>query len=89
LRSALKFLDTGAFEKPAKVIHALPDFTRLTSSIPGPKDELHRRWAEAQRCVHIEAFCHNFDGKHTRRTSACEGAAGRCSSLSILTSATR
>jgi hypothetical protein len=56
LRSALKFLDTGAFEKPAKVIHAPPDFTRLTDPIPGLKEELDRRWAEAQRCVHIEAY---------------------------------
>jgi hypothetical protein len=56
LRSASKFLETGAFEKPKKVIVAPPDFTRLTSSVPGLKDELDRRWSEAQRCVHIEAF---------------------------------
>lgn len=56
VRSAVKFLDTGAFEKPKKVIHAPPDFSRLTSSVPGLKEELNRRWREAQRCVHVEAF---------------------------------
>jgi len=56
VRSAIKFLDTGAFEKPKKIIHAPPDFSRLTSSIPGLKEELDRRWRESQKCVHIEAF---------------------------------
>lgn len=56
LRSAIKFADTGAFEKPKKVIHAPPDFSKLTGSIPGLKEELERRWREAQKCVHIEAY---------------------------------
>jgi hypothetical protein len=56
VKSAIKFADTGAFEKPKKVIHPPPDFTRLTSSIPGLKEELDRRWREAQKCVHVEAF---------------------------------
>lgn len=56
IRSAIKFLDTGAFEKPLKIIHAPPDYSRLTNSIPGLKDELDRRWCEAQKCVHVEAF---------------------------------
>lgn len=56
VRSAVKFLDTGAFEKPQRIIHAPPDFSRLTSSIPGLKEELERRWREAQKCVHVEAF---------------------------------
>lgn len=56
IRSAVKFLDTGAFEKPKKIIHPPPDFTRLTSSVPGLKEELDRRWREAQRCIHVEAF---------------------------------
>lgn len=56
IRSAVKFLDTGAFEKPKKLIHSPPDFTRLTGSIPGLKEELERRWREAQKCIHIEAF---------------------------------
>jgi hypothetical protein len=56
VRSAVKFADTGAFEKPKKVVHAPPDFSRLTSSIPGLRDELDRRWREAQKCVHIEAY---------------------------------
>jgi hypothetical protein len=43
VRSAVKFLDTGAFEKPKKVILDPPDFTRLTSSVPGLKEELDRR----------------------------------------------
>lgn len=56
VKSAIKFLDTGAFEKPKKVIHSAPDFTQITSSIPGLKEELSRRWLEAQKCVHIEAY---------------------------------
>lgn len=56
IRSALKFLNTGAFEKPKKEILAPPDFSKLTSSVPGLKEELDRRWREAQRCVHAKAF---------------------------------
>jgi hypothetical protein len=56
IRSALKFLETGAFEKPKKIIHPPPDFSRLTSSVPGLREEIDRRWREAQKCVHIEAF---------------------------------
>lgn len=36
IRSALKFLNTGAFEKPKKVVLAPPDFSRLTSSVLAP-----------------------------------------------------
>ncbi len=56
IRSAVKFLSTGAFEKPKRQIHAPPDFTKLTASVPGLKEELDRRWREAQRCIHVEAF---------------------------------
>jgi hypothetical protein len=56
IRSAVKFADTGAFEKPKKVIHAPPDFSKLTSSVPGLREELERRWREAQNCVHVEAY---------------------------------
>lgn len=56
IKSALKFLNTGAFEKPKKIILAPPDFSKLTSSIPGLKEELERRWREAQRCIHVEAY---------------------------------
>jgi hypothetical protein len=56
IRSALKFLDTGAFERPKKIVHAPPDFTRLTNSLPGLKEELDKRWREAQRCIHAQAF---------------------------------
>lgn len=56
VRSALKFIDTGASEKPKKIIHAPPDFTRLASSVPGLREELERRWRESQKCVHIEAY---------------------------------
>lgn len=56
VKSALKFIDTGAFEKPKKLIHAPPDFSRLTGAVPGLKEELDRRWREAQKCVHVEAF---------------------------------
>lgn len=56
VRSTIKFADTGAFEKPKKVIHASPEFSKLTSSVPGLREELERRWREAQMCVHIEAY---------------------------------
>jgi hypothetical protein len=56
VRSAIKFTDTGAFEKPKKIIHAPPDFSALTSSMPGLTEEINRRWREAQKCVHVEAF---------------------------------
>ncbi len=56
VRSALKFLDTGAFERPKKIIHAPPDLTTLTSTIPGLNEELGRRWREVQRCIYAEAF---------------------------------
>lgn len=55
IQSALKFANTGAFEKPKKIIHAPPDFTRLTNTVPGLKEELEKRWREAQRCAHVEA----------------------------------
>jgi len=56
VKSAIKFTDTGAFEKPKKLIHAPPDFSVLTSSMPGLTEEINRRWREAQKCVHVEAF---------------------------------
>jgi hypothetical protein len=56
IKSAIKFTDTGAFEKPKKAIHAPPDFSPLTSSMPGLTDEINRRWREAQKCVHVEAY---------------------------------
>lgn len=56
VRTAIKFIDTGAFEKPRKIIHAPPDLTRLASAVPGLKEELDKRWREAQKCVHVEAF---------------------------------
>jgi hypothetical protein len=56
ISSALKFASTGAFEKPQKIIHAPPDFSRLTATVPGLKEELDKRWREAQRCAHVDAY---------------------------------
>lgn len=56
IKSAIKFTDTGAFEKPKKVVHAPPDYSPLTSSMPGLTEEIDRRWREAQKCVHVGAF---------------------------------
>ncbi len=56
VKSAIKFTDTGAFEKPKKLIHPPPNFSPLTSSMPGLTEELNRRWREAQKCIHVEAF---------------------------------
>lgn len=54
--SASKFLNTGAFDKPKKIIHAPPDFSALTISVPGLQEELQKCWREAQKCVHVEAY---------------------------------
>ncbi|WP_068175963.1 hypothetical protein [Hydrogenophaga taeniospiralis] len=56
IKSALKFLDTGAFEKPKKIIHAPPNFSQLTASVPGLREELEKRWRESQKCIHVEAY---------------------------------
>jgi hypothetical protein len=56
VKSAIRFLNTGAFEKPKKIVHAPPDFSALTSSVPGLREELELRWREAQRCVYAEAY---------------------------------
>ena len=56
VKSALKFVDTGAFQKPKRQIHAPPDFSKITSSVPGLKDEIEKRWRDAQKCVHVEAY---------------------------------
>ena len=56
VKSAIRFLDTGAFQKPKRIIHPPPDLTRLTISVPGLKEELDKRWRETQRCIYAEAF---------------------------------
>ena len=56
IRSALKFIDTGAFQRPKKQIHAPPDFSNLTSIVPGLREEIDKRWREAQKCVHVAAY---------------------------------
>lgn len=56
IKSAIKFTDVGAFQKPKKVIHAPPDYSALTSSMPGLTEEIDRRWREAQKCAHIQAY---------------------------------
>lgn len=56
VKSAIKFLDTGALEKPVKIIHAPPNFSKLTTAVPGLSEELESRWRESQKCVHAGAF---------------------------------
>ncbi len=56
VRSAVKFLDTGAFEKPARTIHPAPNFAKIALAVPGLKEELERRWTEAQECIHVHAY---------------------------------
>jgi hypothetical protein len=56
IKNAIKFLDTGVFAKPKKVIHSPPDFSKLTSTVPGLNEELCSRWREAQKCIHVDAF---------------------------------
>lgn len=56
VKNAIKFIDTGAFDKPKKIIHPPPNYSALTSSMSGLTEEIDRRWREAQKCVHIEAY---------------------------------
>lgn len=56
VRSALKFLSTEAFKTPETKIHLPPDFSRLTTSVLGLREEIDRRWKEAQKCIQVEAF---------------------------------
>ncbi|WP_114240052.1 hypothetical protein [Dyella sp. C9] len=55
VRSAIKFIETGAVEKPKKIILAPPDVAKLTAALPGLKDEIERRWRDAQKCAHVGA----------------------------------
>lgn len=56
IKNAINFLDTGIFAKPKKIIHSPPDFSKLTSTVPGLNEELSCRWREVQKCIHVDAF---------------------------------
>lgn len=56
IRSAIKFIESGAIAKPQNVILEPPDVSRLTATLPNLKDAIDRRWREAQKCIHVECF---------------------------------
>lgn len=56
IRSAIKFIESGAIAKPQNVILSPPDVSRLTATLPNLKDAVDRRWREAQKCIHVECF---------------------------------
>ena len=56
IRSGIKFLETGAFEKPEKVIYAPPSLAPLAGTMLGLQEELEGRWREAQKCMHVGAY---------------------------------
>lgn len=56
IRNAIKFLESGALNKPKKEIFPPPDVTKLTTALPTLKSSIDRRWREAQKCVHVECF---------------------------------
>lgn len=53
-RTALRFLGKDGSNK--KEIYRAPDLSKLTSSMPGLKDVLERRWLELQKCQHVGAW---------------------------------
>ncbi|HEY9145383.1 MAG TPA: hypothetical protein VIN36_01750 [Thiobacillus sp.] len=55
LKTAIKFIDAGGITKPKKQILAPPNFSKLTSTMPGLEAVIEDRWREAQRCQHVEA----------------------------------
>jgi len=56
IKNAIKFLNTGSFDKPKKLVHPPPDFSKLTGTVPGLNEEIGNRWREVQKCIHVEAF---------------------------------
>lgn len=56
IRNALKFLEVGGVTKSKKQILAPPDVSKLTSIMPGLHLVIERRWREAQKCQHVEAY---------------------------------
>jgi hypothetical protein len=55
IKTAIKFIEAGGVTKPKKQILAPPNFSRLTSAMPGLEAVIEERWREAQRCQHVEA----------------------------------
>jgi len=56
IKSAIKFVESGAMVKPEKVIVPAPDIAKLTAAMPTLKEVIDRRWVEAQRCMHAECY---------------------------------
>jgi hypothetical protein len=56
IKSAVRFIESGALVKPEKVLLPAPDVSRLTTAMPNLKGVIDRRWIEAQKCVHAECY---------------------------------
>jgi hypothetical protein len=56
IKSAIKFIESGALVKPVKTASPPPDVSKLTTAMPTLKSVIDRRWIEAQRCVHAECY---------------------------------
>lgn len=56
LRSAVKFLGSVPTNPKKPTREPPPNYGPLTSSIPGLKEELDRRWYEVQSCLLVSAF---------------------------------
>ena len=56
IRNALKILSAGGVNKQNKQILAPPDFSKLTTTMPGLDRVIEGRWREAQKCQHVQAY---------------------------------
>lgn len=56
IRSAIRFMESGALAKPDKAILPAPDVSRLTTTMPTLRGVIERRWVEAQKCIHAECY---------------------------------
>lgn len=56
LKSAIRFIESGALVKPEKRLVLPPDCSKLTASMPPLKDVIDRRWVESQKCMHAECY---------------------------------
>lgn len=56
IKSAIKFVESGALSKTKKEIYAPPNVSRLTTTLPTLQASIERRWREAQKCVHTECY---------------------------------
>jgi hypothetical protein len=56
LRSAIQFLDAGVMKKGKKQLLRAPDVSPLVYTVPELGPVIERRWYEAQKCQHGQAY---------------------------------